>query len=150
MKRRVARENVFFLAFESILNKSPIDELIELAYIGRECSLDEYANSLIHLIVQNETELDEKIAKHLNKWRIGRLPKTTLAILRLAICEIDHIEGIPVSVTINEAVEIAKKFATDEDAAYINGVLGSYVRQAALSKADNRPGKEQAEEDVSQ
>ena len=71
--------------------------------------------------------IDQVIQKYSIKWNINRLPKVTLAILRLAICEIDGMEDIPVSVTINEAVELAKKFASEDDASFINGLLGAYV-----------------------
>ena len=57
------------------------------------------------------------------------MPKVSLAILRLALCEILYVPSIPSGVSINEAVELAKKFSSQEDASFINGVLGKYVRE---------------------
>ncbi len=147
MKRRDARENAFLLIFEMTFHSEPVDELIELASQCRENPLDEYAERLVRLPAQNMATLDEKISAHLSRWKIGRLPKTTLAILRLAVCEIDYFDDISVKVTINEAVELAKRFASEEDAAYVNGVLGSYVRAqspAAAPDGDESAVKEDA------
>ena len=59
--------------------------------------------------------------------------------MRLAVCEIDYFPKIPVSVTINEAVELAKEYATEDDASYLNGVLGSYVKAASPVKDQKEP-----------
>ena len=64
-------------------------------------------------------------------WSIKRISKSALAILRLAIYEMKYVDSIPVSVSINEAVEIAKKYATKEDAAFINGILSTVAKQTA-------------------
>lgn len=58
----------------------------------------------------------------------------TLTVLRLSFCELLYFPDIPVRVSINEAVELAKKYATEEDASYINGVLGTFVRKTPLQK----------------
>ena len=60
---------------------------------------------------------------------MGRISKTSLAILRLAVFEIKFMEDIPQSVSINEAVELCKKYATKEDASFVNGILASVVKQ---------------------
>ncbi|MBO4468554.1 MAG: transcription antitermination factor NusB, partial [Clostridia bacterium] len=62
-------------------------------------------------------------------WSIGRISKTALAILRLAIFEMKYMEDIPVSVSINEAVELSKKYATKEDASFVNGILSTVSKQ---------------------
>ena len=74
---------------------------------------------------------DENYYKNENSvgWKVERLPKVSLAILRLALCEIMYIPSIPNGVSINEAVELAKKFSSNEDASFINGILGKYVRE---------------------
>ena len=134
MKRREARNEAFLLIFEMDFNGETAKDIIECAQEGRELSLDKYATKLFSLTFENRALIDSKISAHLNNWKIERLPKTTLAILRLAICELDNFEDIPVKVTINESVELAKTYSTQEDAAYINGVLGSYVKAAELTK----------------
>ena len=78
------------------------------------------------------------VEQYSKKWKANRLPKVSLAILMLAITEIAYVKDAPVGAVINEAVELAKKYAGPEDASYINGVLGGYVRgtmgEAALPK----------------
>ena len=134
MKRRDAREAAFLLIFEKSFREEPMDELIALAIEGRALELNEYARRLATTAAEKEAELDQHFEKYLTKWKIGRLSRVTLTLLRLAVCELAYFPDIPVRVTINEAIELAKKYATEEDAAYINGVLGSYVKEAALTK----------------
>ena len=127
MKRREAREQAFTLIFERSFREEPIEEMIAQATEGRQIEVDEFARRLAALAFERLDAIDQVIQKYSIKWNINRLPKVTLAILRLAICEIDGMEDIPVSVTINEAVELAKKFASEDDASFINGLLGAYV-----------------------
>ena len=72
-------------------------------------------------------EIDEIIETKAKSWTIDRIAKMDLPILRVAIFEIKHREDIPVGVSINEAVELAKKFGSDDSAKFINGLLGQVV-----------------------
>ena len=72
--------------------------------------------------------LDSKISEFASGWRLARIPKINIAILRVAIYEILLVDGVPASVAVNEAVELAKKYSGTDDAAFINGILGSLVR----------------------
>lgn len=74
-------------------------------------------------------ELDRIILSHSKDWTLDRIAKMDLAILRVAIYEIKYMPDIPVSVSINEAVELAKQFSYPEASAFINGVLGSVSRK---------------------
>ena len=76
----------------------------------------------------NVDKLDKTIADNVIGWSINRLSKTVLAVLRLAIFEILFCDDIEAAVSINEAVEILKKYATKDDAKYVNGVLSSVVK----------------------
>lgn len=134
MKRRDAREAAFLLIFEKSFRKEPMDELIALAVESRALELNDYARRLVLTADEKEAELDQNIEKYLSKWKINRLARVTLAVLRLAVCELSYFPDIPVRVTINEAIELAKKYATENDASYINGVLGSFVKEAAPVK----------------
>lgn len=146
MKRRDAREAAFLLIFEKSFRPETIDELMETAVEGRELKMDDYARRLARLVGENPAALDEKIAPHLATWKLSRLPRVTLAALRMAVCELDSFPDIPVRVSINEAIELAKKYGTEEDASYVNGVLGSYVKAAAPHKAEDAPEPEACEE----
>lgn len=129
MKRRDARESAFLLIFESMFRDECMQEIIDTAIEERALEADDYSRSVALLVEKNCIDIDADIEKFLSKWKINRLPKVTLAVLRLAVCELVYFADIPVKVTINEAIELAKKYASEEDASYINGVLGSYVRE---------------------
>ena len=88
-----------------------------------------------------QQELDETIAAYSKGWKISRMSRMTVAVLRLAIYEMRYVEDVPVGVAINEAVELAKVYDTDEAAAFINGVLGSVARAA---KPDAAPAADAA------
>lgn len=130
MKRHQMRENAFILIFEKIFNDDDVSEVIAAA---EECGEFEVNSDVIALftgVQQHISELDRLISEHLTKWNITRLSKVILAILRLAVYEIVYVERVEAPIAINEAVELAKEYATQEDAAFVNGVLGSFVRAA--------------------
>ena len=78
-------------------------------------------------IVRNLEDIDGEINRNSRSWKTGRMPKVDLAIMRLALGEIKFDEGIPEAVSINEAVNLAKKFSLDKSSGFINGVLGAVV-----------------------
>ena len=125
MTRREAREEVFILIFEKQFNSAPIEEILEIAEEVRDLKPDDYINTVFKGVYDNLEALDQIISEKAIGWKINRISKTSLCILRLSIFEIKYMEDIPVSVSINEAVELAKKYATPEDASFINGILSS-------------------------
>lgn len=129
MTRHDAREQALSLIFQLAFTEEPVAELAEAAEFCGEEKLDEYAVRAARLVQEHFLEIDQTINRHSPKWRVTRLPKVTAAILRLAVCEITYLDEIPTGVAINEAVELAKKFAGDEDPAYVNGVLGGFARE---------------------
>ncbi len=139
MTRREARTAAFSLIYEKSMRDDGLEDILGFAREAREFSLDDYAMRLVNLTFENLDEIDGKIERHLSNWKLSRIPKVTLAIMRLAVCEIDYFPKIPVSVTINEAVELAKEYATEDDASYLNGVLGSYVKAALPVKDQKEP-----------
>lgn len=131
--RREAREQAFALIFEqSFRTEMSISEIAESAQEARTLEVDKFALHLASGVQENIAAIDEKIEKHAIGWKKNRISRVALAILRLALYEILFEDDIPVSVSINEAVEIAKKYGGDEDASFINGLLGN----AASKKED--------------
>lgn len=129
MNRREAREQAFVFVFEKGFNSDmSLQDIIENAQLAEDKVIDEFAERLFNGVYDNIAEIDSVISDNLNGWTINRISRVTLSLLRLAVYQMNYCEDIPVSVAINEAVELAKKFATDEDAAYLNGVLGSISR----------------------
>ncbi len=134
MKRSVAREQAFILVFEKSFRDESIPEIIESAVIARQLEEDSFMNELAIGTFDNLDAIDALIDKHCIGWKRERLSRVALAILRLCCFELLFRPDIPVGVSIDQAVELAKKFATADDASYINGVLGSVSRKEELSK----------------
>jgi N utilization substance protein B len=136
MTRREAREQALCIVFERMFNDEPLENLLLLAKESRDFEPDKFAIQLADGVCDHIEEIDPKISKYSIRWSTTRISRVILAILRMAIYEIDFISGIPVSVTINEAVELAKKYGGDGDGAFVNGILGSYVRSSESNKSD--------------
>ncbi len=130
MKRSEARDLAFTLVFEKAFREDSMEEIIADAVEARLIEEDAFALALVKSVEEHLEEVDSLISKYSEKWKINRLPKVTLTVLRLALCELRYFDEIPTAATINEAVELAKKYSTQDDASYINGVLGAYVKDS--------------------
>lgn len=134
MKRSQARESAFILLFETIFNPEySFADMKEFSAESELFEIDGFTEALYNTAVSHRAELDAEITKYLKNWRLERLSYPALAILRLAFAELLYMDDIPASVTVNEAVELAKKYAGEKDAPFINGVLGNAVRSASNS-----------------
>lgn len=123
-KRSEEREQAFCLLFQSLFNT---DENFEIYEENIE-SVGDYARSVAEGVEEKKDNLDELIEKYSKGWKVKRLPKVNLAILRLAAYEVLFVDDVPESVAINEAVELAKKYSGESDYSFINGVLGALVK----------------------
>ncbi len=128
MTRKQAREEAFILIFEKGFNDDSLTDIISLAEEVRDIKVDDYIKNVFFGVFENIEEIDTVISNTAVGWSIKRISKTALAILRLAIYEIKFYDEIPLSVSINEAVELAKKYATKEDASFINGILSTVAK----------------------
>lgn len=131
MTRKQAREEAFILIFEKEFNDDALEDILSLAEEVRDINADEYVKNVFFGVFGNLEKIDEVISQNAVGWSINRITKTALAILRLAIYEMEFYDEIPISVSINEAVELAKKYATKEDASFINGILSTVAKQDA-------------------
>lgn len=129
LRRHEAREQAFLLLFESTFNNNSIDEILDNAMVSREVKINDFSKAIFNGVEENKTEIDSLIEKYSVKWKKNRLPKVTISALRLAIFEMLFLDDVPVSVSINEAVELTKLYAAKEDAAFVNGVLGSFSKE---------------------
>lgn len=129
MSRIKARETCFKLIFEYEFlkqkNEITLDEFLSSQDIEENDKT--YVVEIYDGVLSKEPELDEKISKYLKGYTLERIFKVDLAILKLAIYEIDYLGEKP-SIVINEAVELAKKYSTDNSYKFINGVLASIVK----------------------
>ncbi len=134
MKRRELREHVFELVFRVEFNSpDEMPEQLRLFFEGLE-ALEEkdqlYMEEKYARIMDKLPEIDARIGETAQGWKLSRLAKVDLAILRLAVYEMKYDEDVPVGVAINEAVELSKKFGGDESPAFINGILGKLGKEA--------------------
>ncbi len=129
MTRSEAREQAFIVLFEKIFDEeSSIADIIANAKEAELIKINLFAETILSAIENNIDTINEVIEKNTKGWSLNRLPKVTLAILRLAIGEMLFVDEVPASVSVNEAVELTKKYGTNEDASYINGVLGAVFK----------------------
>ncbi len=132
MTRKEAREEAFILIFEKAFNTDSPQEILELAAQVRDIEPDDYINQVFFGVCDKCDELDGRISNAAVGWKLERISKTALSVLRLSIFEILYMDDIPDSVSINEAVELLKKYATKQEAAFVNGILSTVLK----SKAD--------------
>ena len=129
MTRREAREQAFIVLFEKIFdNEATISEIVATAKEAELIKVNNFAENILNAVEEHFSEIDEIIESNSQDWTLSRLPKVSLAILRLAVAEIKYIDDVPNGVAVNEAVELAKKYGTNEDASFINGILGTIAK----------------------
>lgn len=128
MKRRELREHIFELLFRVEFNDpEEMPEQMKLFFesFGELEEKDQaYMEQKYGCIMEKLPQIDKILGETAEGWKVSRMGKTDLAILRLAVYEMRFDEDVPVGVAVNEAVELSKKFGGDESPAFINGVLG--------------------------
>lgn len=130
MGRKQAREGTMKLLYQMELNEDFSEESL-ITYLSNftfDKSEEKYILDAITNIKNNLEDIDKYIKDNIEGWDIGRLAKVDLAVLRIAIYEILYRQDIPVQVSINEAIEIVKKYSLEDSFKFINGVLGGFVR----------------------
>lgn len=145
MSRKKARELALHLVFEAGFQDCPAEDMVadrldadimksisgEIAlYAGKMEEGDiSYIRSTVCGTILHRVELDEIIEKNSHGWQLSRLSHMTAAILRLALYEMHYVDDVPIGAAINEAVELAKTYESDESGAFINGILGTVGRE---------------------
>lgn len=134
MGRKYARESAMKLLYQMEINSDFTDEAIKIFF--ENYTFDEgeklYIEDAVENIIKNLGDIDSYIENHIEGWEIHRLARVDLSILRIAIYEMLYRKDIPIEVSINEAIEISKKYSTEESSKFINGVLGGFVRSGVL------------------
>jgi len=123
--RREARERALELLYESYAKAMPVDDVLA----GLVLPPDPYAVALVQGVEDRGDELDALITKFAKGWTIDRMPVLDRTVLRLAIYELLAGNEPPVGVVISEAVELAKRYSTDDSGRFVNGVLASVAAQ---------------------
>ncbi len=136
LKRSEIREAAFFLTFEKLFSDEIPDAIIDAAYEVDEFEMNEDAEKLFIAVNSKTPEIDEIISKYSDKRQFNRIPKVSIAILRIAIYEMLYDDKVPVNVAISEAVILAKKFSYAPDVQFVNGILGAYAKNIESKKED--------------
>ncbi|AIS59754.1 antitermination protein NusB [Listeria ivanovii subsp. londoniensis] len=122
MKRREAREKALQALFQIELNEMSLDQAIKNIM---EDEQDDYMEKLVEGVMANKAEIDAIIEPNLDNWRMDRLSKVDLSLLRLSIYEINYLSDVPNRVSLNESIEIAKIYSDEKSSKFINGVLAN-------------------------
>ena len=134
MKRRELREHIFQLLFRVEFNGQ--DEMAEQVSLYVDDMKEEeivepkdetYIEEKYNKIVEKLPEIDELLEKYSKGWKLSRMNKVDLTILRLAVYEMRWDEDVPTGVAIDEAVELAKKYSSEDGPSFVNGVLAKLV-----------------------
>lgn len=136
MSRRLARELSMKVLFEMHMNDD--FNLDKIKYHMEEDSVsnrqDDYIYDVLTKAKDNIGQIDSIIENYSKGWKLNRIANVDLAILRLAFAEVLYMDNIPFRVSINEAIELAKVYGSDESPSFINGILGNYVEKEGLKQ----------------
>ena len=124
--RRVSREMALKALFQIDLVSTNLEDALKYTFENVELSdeVKEFSLILVRGVMSNLSEIDKVINNYTNNWSLERITNIDRSILRMAIYEILYLKNIPKSVSINEAVELAKKYGTKSSFSFVNGVLG--------------------------
>ncbi|OFF96569.1 transcription antitermination factor NusB [Listeria monocytogenes] len=122
MKRREAREKALQALFQIELNEMSLDQAIKNIM---EDEQDDYMEKLVEGVMAKKAEIDAIIEPNLDNWRMDRLSKVDLSLLRLSVYEIKYLDDVPNRVSLNESIEIAKIYSDEKSSKFINGVLAN-------------------------
>ena len=126
-KMREIREQCFAIIFFFFFSEDSYEDILDNAVESRMIAAENYMIEILKYFSEHKDEIDELIKANIRGWTINRLSRVTLSVLRLAVAEM-RATKTGKSIIINEAVEITKKYALPKEAAFVNGVLGSIVR----------------------
>lgn len=129
--RSEARRAAFTQVFQMKQHKDELDEI--LAYMLEEipeCNDNlGYITTVVNGVNEHEEEIENIISSHLREgWTLSRISRVAAAVMKLAVYEMKYAEDVPPKVAINEAVELVKKYGAEQDPAFVNGVLGSVMK----------------------
>ncbi len=141
-KRRAVREKVLQGLYAYELTNDPIEKIIsEVVTLKSQKDAQAFAEKLIHVVVDHQEEIDSTIKRKVANWEFNRIAVIDRILLRIGICEFLYFEDIPPKVSINEVIEIAKRFSTEKSGQFINGVLDSILTDLRADGRLNKTGR---------
>jgi len=133
LSRRLTREVIFKALFQADVGKTEPGKALQYSLEGQRLNSEEaeFASRIVSGVVESIEELDQRIIHYLVGWELDRLAAVDRCLLRMALYEILYVKEIPPVVSINEAIELAKKYSNQDSAAFINGVLDQVAAKQA-------------------
>jgi transcription antitermination protein NusB len=130
--RRRSRQRALQILFSWDARRRSVEDALndyyDALYSEEQPERDAFVNELVRGTVEHVAEIDDRISRHAEHWRLDRMPTVDRNILRLAVYEMEH-GGTPAAVTIDEALELARKFSSEESVQFVNGVLDAVRRE---------------------
>ncbi|MFS0837779.1 transcription antitermination factor NusB [Paenibacillus sp. 1P03SA] len=153
MRRRVAREIALQSLYQIDMNGVSAAEAVNVAVHEaendneaqvdhKEKIMPEYIRELVDGTLSNRDRIDELLAGYLKGWKMDRLSRVDREVLRLAAFEMLFQEDVPPKVVVNEAIDLAKHFGTDDSGKFVNGVLGKMIKDVDTLRETIRGGKQ--------
>jgi N utilization substance protein B len=130
--RREARERALSLLYEADAKACPPDEVLAELPVPP----DPFAGELVSGVGAHLDDIDDRIRRYARGWALERMPVVDRTVLRMAIFELLHRPDVPTGVVISEAVELAKRYSTDDSGRFVNGMLSSIAGEVRPERAD--------------
>ena len=142
-ERRKAREGALSVLYSGdITEKDALGIVEDGSYPAEEITLSDYAERLVSGVTSNVEEIDARLAATSENWSVDRMPVVDRVILRMAVYEMLYVDEVPVSVAINEVVELAKVYGGEDDSSrFVNGVLGRIARAEEAGEGEAPEGE---------
>ena len=144
INRRLVRETVLQSIYaykQSGDSVQHIADSIIKDVLGKEKESRRFAEKLFFRTLENETQFNDLVTNQIQNWDINRLAMIDLIVLRMSLCEFLYFEEIPTKVTINEAIEIVKKYSTAKSGRFVNGILDASLLELSKQGKINKTGR---------
>lgn len=144
INRRLVRETVLQSIYAYQQSGDTVQHVADTILkeaLGTEKEARRFGERLFFLTLENRPSLDEIITKHIKNWEIGRLALVDRIVLQMALCELLHFDDIPTKVSMNEAIELVKKFSTAKSGRFVNGILDAALEELNSQKKINKSGR---------
>ncbi len=139
-QRRRSREFALQVLYQLEINRQGAQETLtqfQKTYLPKG-ERDEFLERLVYGVLEHRKEIDRLIKQYSKNWKLDRMPMVDRNILRLAIFELMHCEDIPPKVTLNEAIELGKKYGSEDSGRFVNGILDR-IQNEVIKKPDRPP-----------
>lgn len=149
-KRRVIREKVLQALYAYEISKEPIADVIASVFGELEATRDdfEFAKKLVTEVIHHEDEVEQVIRSKVAHWEFERIALIDKILLRMGICEMLYFPDIPPKVTINESIEVAKMFSTENSGRFVNGVLDAILSDLKAKHSLKKSGRGLIDENI--